>query len=99
MDPGETSGGDAVVRDNEAARRYELVVDGRTAFLVYERWPGTIQLVHTEVPRELRGRGLGDVLAKAALDAASAAGEHVIATCPFVKAYIEKHPEYRPLLS
>lgn len=47
-------------QDNPAASRFELTVDGLTAFLVYERHPDTLVLVHTEVPDGLRGHHLGN---------------------------------------
>jgi len=82
----------AAVADNRDARRFELVVDGRMALLKYERTPESLRLVHTEVPPELRGHHLGDVLAKAAIDSAHANGLQVIAICPFVQSYLRKHP-------
>jgi predicted GNAT family acetyltransferase len=82
------------VTDNVADRRYEVTVEGHTAHLVYARRPSTTVLVHTEVPPALRGRGVGGVLAKHALEAARAEGVRVIAQCPFVKAYLRRHPEY-----
>lgn len=90
--------GEPVVRDNEARRRYEITVEGRTALLTYERQPGSIELIHTEVPSELQGRGLASTLARTALEAARTAGERVIVTCPYVEAYVERHPEYQDLL-
>ena len=80
------------VTDNREASQFELVVDGQTAILTYERTPTTLVLVHTEVPTSLRGRHLADALAKAAIDAAHADGSQVVAVCPFVKAYLRKHP-------
>ena len=81
------------VRDNSEARRFELVRDGQLAFLNYERRRDALVLVHTEVPASLRGRHIGDILIKAALDAAKADGLRIVALCPFVKAYLRKHPE------
>ena len=81
-----------VVTDNTEARRFELVVDGQTAVLAYERTPTSFVLVHTEVPPPLRGRHVADRLAKAAIEAAHAAGLRVVAVCPFVRAYLRKHP-------
>lgn len=83
---------DATVRDNREASRYEISVDGQVAFMEYERRPGMIVLMHTEVPEVLRGRGLGGILAKSVLEAAKAEGVRVIAKCPFVREYMKKHP-------
>jgi len=78
------------VTDNRDANQFELVIDGQTAFLAYQRTPKSLVLVHTEVPPALRGRHLGDRLANAAIDAAHAEGLNVVAVCPFVKAYLKK---------
>jgi predicted GNAT family acetyltransferase len=80
------------ITDNREASRFELVVDGQTAVLAYERTPTSLVLVHTEVPPSLRGHHLADALAKAAIDAAHAERLQVVAVCPFVKAYLRKHP-------
>lgn len=88
---------ESIVTDNAARRQYEITEDGHTALLRYERTPGTINLIHTEVPPELRKRGLAERLVRTALETARAAGDRVIATCPFVKAYLKRHPEYQGL--
>jgi predicted GNAT family acetyltransferase len=80
------------VVDNRQQSRFEVAVDGHVAMLVYERRPPSLVLVHTEVPPELRGRHLGDVLMKAAIDASRSEGLHIVPVCPFAKAYLEKHP-------
>jgi len=85
---------ESTVRDNADASRFELEVDGQVAFLQYERQPGAIVLAHTEVPPAFRGRGLASALAKGALEAVRAQGLRVVARCPFVKAYLRKHPEF-----
>jgi predicted GNAT family acetyltransferase len=86
------------VVDNEAARRFEVTVDGHTGFLAYAKHGDRIELIHTEVPAELGGRGLGGVLAKAALEYAKQHSLTVVPTCPFVKKYIERHAEYASLV-
>ena len=80
------------VRDNTAESRFELFVDGETAFLVYKRTSDTLTLIHTEVPPALRGHHLGDALVEAALQSARSAGLRVVAVCPFAKEYMRKHP-------
>ncbi|HEX7775877.1 MAG TPA: GNAT family N-acetyltransferase, partial [Parvibaculum sp.] len=52
----------------------------------------------TVVPEELGGKGVGSRLAKGALDAVRAEGLKVVPQCPFIAAYIKKHPEYQPLV-
>ena len=92
---------DPVVRHNEADHRFELEIEGRTAFLQY-RLPkagDSISLLHTEVPAELEGHGMGGKLAQAALEFARAAHLKVIPLCPFVAAYIRRHPEYLELVA
>ena len=86
------------VSNNPAHHRYELAVDGHLAATYYKIADGVITFIHTEVPPELGGKGVGSRLILGALDQARAAGLKVIAQCPFVRAYIEKHPEYADLL-
>ena len=83
-------GGHYDVEDNRSANRFELIVDGQTAFLTYVRTATTLTLVHTEVPEGLRGRGLGGALVDAALDRGHADGLQVIVQCPFARAYLKK---------
>jgi predicted GNAT family acetyltransferase len=87
------------ITDNKAQHRYELAVDGHTAFVVYKRDHGVVTLVHTEVPKELGGRGIGGRIAKGVLDLLRNEGTKIVAECPFIAGYIEKHPEYRSLLA
>lgn len=90
---------DGGIRNNEAANRYELEVDGSLAIAEYRLRPGRVTFTHTEVPDALEGRGIGKRLVKAALDDVRAKGLKVVPACPFVKHYIETHPEERDLLA
>jgi predicted GNAT family acetyltransferase len=84
---------DVKVEHNSAARRFEIHLDGHLAFLQYEQRDDAITIVHTAVPKELGGRGLGGLLAAAALQWARAqSGQTVAVTCPFVREYMKKHP-------
>jgi predicted GNAT family acetyltransferase len=87
------------VADNEAARQFEAQVDGQLARLVYERTPDRIALIHTEVADALEGRGIGSRLVRFALDDARARRLRVVPRCPFVRAFIERRPEYRELVT
>jgi hypothetical protein len=84
--------------NNNAKHRYELAVDGHIAATYYKLADGVITFVHTEVPPELGGKGIGSKLIQGGLDQVRAAGLKVIAQCPFVKGFIDKHPEYADLL-
>ncbi len=81
------------VIDNQAEQRFELAADGWLAMLVYRLRGQRIVLVHTEVPEELGGRGLGARLVQAALDRARAEDLTVVPLCPYARAWLEKHPE------
>lgn len=81
--------------------RFVLMRDGaEIGKALYERGDGTITFTHTVIEPAIQERGLGSMLAKAALDAVAAEeGTRVIARCPFIAAYIERHPDYQPLLT
>ena len=85
--------------NNKAQQRYELMVDGHLAATYYKLSDGIITFVHTEVPPELGGKGIGSRLIKDALDQVRADGLKVIAQCPFVKAFIAKNADYQDLLA
>jgi predicted GNAT family acetyltransferase len=87
------SGPELHVFDNAKASRYELNVDGQIATLEYARRPKAVVLVHTDVPSSLRGRGIASALAAFAIDAARREGLLIVARCPFVRAYLRKHPQ------
>jgi predicted GNAT family acetyltransferase len=91
--------GPITIHDNAALHRFEAIVEGQAAFLSYRLDGKTLHLVHTEVPATLAGRGLGGELARAALNAARARGLRVVPTCPFVRTYIERHPEFAGLVA
>jgi predicted GNAT family acetyltransferase len=88
----------ANVRDNPERRRFELDTPGGLAFANYRRDGGVVTILHTEVPRAINGRGIGSELVRGALDLVRAEGATVVPMCPFVGAYIAKHPEYADLL-
>jgi uncharacterized protein len=82
---------------NREAGQFEYRDDGHLARLTYTMDGDVIELIHTEVPEQMAGRGVGGELARAALDHARDKGLRVIPFCPFVRAYIKRHPEYASL--
>ena len=87
------------VRDNSERRRYELDVDGGTAFIDYRRNGDIVTMTHAEVPRALRGGGVGSELVRGALALARQRGDKVVPLCPFVEDYVQRHPEVHDLLA
>jgi predicted GNAT family acetyltransferase len=85
------------VTDNPAQHRYELSLDGHTAFASYRRDGDVLLVYHTEVPREFESRGIGSALVKAMLELARAEGLKVKPLCSFVSAYMQRHPEFADL--
>lgn len=89
-----TQAGDAVtVIDNVAQDRFEVTVEGHRAELVYRRVGHQLVLVHTEVPAELGGRGIGGTLVGTAVDAAAAGDLTVVPVCSFAASWLGSHPD------
>jgi len=87
------------VADNAEAQRYEIRVDGRLAgFAAYRERPGRLEFTHTEIDDEYEGQGLGSKLVAQTLDDVRSRELEVTPICPFVKSYIERHPEYQDLV-
>jgi hypothetical protein len=78
--------------------RFEIERDGHLAYLEYTLAGKVLQLIHSEVPPELRGHGVASELAQSALEWAREHGVKVDVVCPSVAAYLEKHPEYADLV-
>ncbi|KEF19191.1 acetyltransferase [Streptomyces rimosus] len=86
------------VTDDRAAHRFEARLGGELAGVAaYLRAEGLLALVHTEVDPVYEGNGVGSALTRHALDTARADGLRVLAVCPFVAGWMERHPEYRDL--
>ena len=86
------------IRHNEADGRFEMDVKGGTAYTHYLRSGDRIIFTHTEVPPPAEGQGVGNALARAALDYSRSQHLRVGVRCPFIAAWIKRHPEYQDLL-
>jgi predicted GNAT family acetyltransferase len=89
----------ASVRDNAAQSRFELDVEGSTAFANYRLTPQAVIITHTETPRALRGRGIATELVAGALQIIRSDGRKVVAGCSFVSDYLRRHPEFSDLVA
>ena len=91
---------EVTVADNLDTGRFEAHADGQFAGAAYYRMEGeAIAFTHTEVEDAFEGQGIGSRLAAGALDAARERRLDVLPYCPFIRGYIERHPEYRDLVS
>ncbi|MET8066929.1 GNAT family N-acetyltransferase [Micromonospora sp. NPDC005686] len=89
-----------LVEENTAKRRFEILVDDALGgFAAYTPRGETLVFTHTEVDGRFQGKGVGAALVRGALDQVRARGGRVVAQCPFVAAFIERHPEYADLLA
>jgi predicted GNAT family acetyltransferase len=78
---------------------YEITVDGVHAGVAeFTERPGTVVFTHTKIAEQFEGKGIGSQLAKAALDDVRARGLSVVPLCPFIKEWIERHPDYAGLV-
>jgi predicted GNAT family acetyltransferase len=85
--------------DDPDAGRLEIRLDGsRAGYAAYNRHPGEIVFTHTEIEPEFEGRGLGGQLVREALRRAREEGVAVIPRCPFIREYIERHPDQQDLV-
>jgi predicted GNAT family acetyltransferase len=64
----------------------------------YATAPGLVLLIHTDVSPSVEGQGFGSALVRGALDDIRARGLRVVPVCPFVAAYLRRHPEYGDLV-
>jgi predicted GNAT family acetyltransferase len=79
--------------DNPAEGRFEISVDGHLAQLIYERQGKQLVLIHTEVPEELAGQGIGAMLVRAAIEAAKKDDLAIVAECSYARTWLQRHPD------
>jgi uncharacterized protein len=78
--------------------RFEIERDGKVAYLEYNQAGNILELIHTEVPEELRGSGIASTLAETAFQWARKNKFQVDIVCPFVEEFLDHHPEYNDLV-
>lgn len=86
------------VGHSQKRNRFEVENHGNTAYLEYVIADGVMDILHTFVPSELEGKGIGSALVKQALEYARESHLNVVPTCPFVETFIIRHKEYEDLL-
>ncbi|MGY2703262.1 GNAT family N-acetyltransferase [Nocardioides sp. HB32] len=90
---------DVATSKNPQAGRYEAHIDGELAgFAEYQLTDRLVVFTHTEVDDRFEGRGVGSAIARFGLDDVRGTGKQVLPLCPFIKGWIEKHPDYQDLV-
>jgi len=87
------------VRHRTDRDRFEIVVEHKKAFITYRREGVRLVLDHTWVPPEFEGNGIADRLTRTALEYARSEGLKVVPECPYVAAWLRRHPEYGELVA
>lgn len=85
--------------NNQEEKRFEMEVDGYLAMIYYREHPGVMTLLHTEVPPELEGGGVGSAIIEKTLNDIEQKGLKLEPICPFVVAFLKRHPEWKRLLA
>lgn len=86
------------IERDASGERFRTEIDGLEAFLTYSEAGGTLHVLHTEVPEEISGQGIGSALVKAAMDHAREHDLKVVPLCPFARSWVRDNPSYARLL-
>lgn len=87
------------IRDNKAKSRFEIELDGEVAELEYQPMGDAIAFLNTNVPELYRRRGIGNRLVRHGLEYARAHHLRAVPICPFVKYYVNRHPEFADVVA
>jgi hypothetical protein len=88
-----------VVSDNPDKSRYEVHADGELAgYVTYHLSQDTMALMHTETEPGFQGKGIGGRLVRSTMDDLAARGLGMLPYCPFVRSWLDEHPDYVKLV-
>ncbi|MCO4292246.1 N-acetyltransferase [Solitalea sp. MAHUQ-68] len=83
----------------QTEKHYETEVEGHKAFIEYMKSGNSIYLTHTEVAPELEGKGIAKKLVETVLKMIEDEGKQLVPLCPYVAAYLKRHPEWKRILA
>ncbi|MBF9254455.1 N-acetyltransferase [Pontibacter sp. 172403-2] len=90
---------EANIKHDAEDLRFYAELDGEEAELTYTYTEDDVlDMDHTFVPPSQRGKGIADQLVKAGLEFAKSQDFKIVASCPVVEAYVQRHPEYQDLV-
>ncbi len=87
------------VINNEQQQRFEVNLGNDIAYIEYRWLKNNIVLMHTLVPEKYEGKGIAGTMAKFALEYIKEKKWPLVVYCPYITAYMKKHPEYNELLA
>jgi len=90
---------DKILKVNTDTHRLEMEVEGHIAFIDYKLTDERLFLIHTEVPRELEGRGVARAIVEKAFQFAKDKGYKVVPICPYIQSYLKKHREWDDIIA
>lgn len=85
--------------NNETLHNFEMWIDGQRAFIDYKILGDIISLIHTEVPKQLEGKGVASALLEKTLSWIEKNNLQIVPLCSYVQHYLERHPEWNKLLA
>jgi predicted GNAT family acetyltransferase len=89
---------DLTLKDNTELNRFELEVEGSTAFVEYKRSKDWLFLNHTEVPQAIEGKGVAGAIVQKTLQYAKDNNYRIVPICPFVQSFLKRHPEWNEIV-
>ncbi|EGV42543.1 N-acetyltransferase [Bizionia argentinensis JUB59] len=90
---------DIPLEKSEDKERFEIEIDGHYAFINYKEFGSQIALVHTETEPDIAGQGAAKAVVEKTLHFLDKHNVEVLPFCPYVFAYIKKHPEWKRIVS
>ena len=90
---------DKILKINPSTHRFEMEVEGHIAFIDYKLTADKLFLIHTEVPKELEGRGIARAIVEKAFQFAKDKGYKVVPICPYIQSYLKKHREWDDIIA
>lgn len=84
--------------NNQPIHNFELVVDGYRAFIDYKQKGNKMYLIHTEVPAELKGKGVAEAIVQKTLVYLKENQLILVPLCSYVQTFLKRHPEWNFLL-
>ncbi len=85
--------------NNTAAGRFEMEVEGATAFIKYKNMRDAVALLHTEVPPALEGRGVAAALVEKTFIYLEERNQKIVPLCPYVAAFLKRYPEWKRIIA